>query len=222
VLCAIPLAIVGATRFPTPKHAQGFPLAAAKGLLRDPILLTFGVMLFLESGMEITIGGWTSTFFKEELQVADQRALVYLSLYWLGMTIGRMALSGLVRLVSPSRLLFGGVAVAFGGALLLITTRDPTFAAVGVFLLGLGFAATFPVVLGFVADRYAALSGTAFSVMMVMALTGGMLVPYATGVLGTSYGLRGSFLIVPTALAFFAALLGITSSRLARQASPAA
>ena len=222
VLCAIPLAIVGATQFPTPKHAQGFPLATAKGLLRDPILLTFGVMLFLESGMEITVGGWTSTFFKEELQVADQRALVYLSLYWLGMTIGRMALSGLVRLVSPSRLLFVGVAVAFGGALLLITTRDPTFAAIGVFLLGLGFAATFPVVLGFVADRYAALSGTAFSVMMVMALTGGMLVPYGTGVLGTSYGLRGSFLIVPTALALFAALLGITSSRLARQASPAA
>jgi MFS transporter, FHS family, glucose/mannose:H+ symporter len=221
-LCVVPLVVTAVPYFPTPKQARGFPLAAAKGLLRDPVLLTLGVMLFLESGMEITVGGWTATFFKEELQITDQRALVYLSLYWLGMTVGRLALGALLRRVPALRLLVGCMSVAFAGAWLVITTHDPSVAALGVFLLGLGFSATFPVVLGFIADRYVTLSGTAFSVAMVMALTGGMLLPYATGVLGNAYGLRGSFLIVPTALILFVALLGVTSSRLARQASPAA
>jgi hypothetical protein len=45
-----------------------------------------------------------------------------------------------------------------------------TAAATGVSLLGCGLAATFPVVLGFVGDRYAQLAGTAFSVVIVMAL----------------------------------------------------
>ena len=88
----------------------------------------------------------------------------------------------------------------------------------GVFLLGVGLSATFPVVLGFVGDRYAALSGTAFSVVIVMALVGGMLLPYATGVLGASYGLRGSFVIVPVAVVLLAALLGLARTRFGRPA----
>lgn len=213
-LVIVPFVATALTPFPAPKHAQGFPLAAAKGLLRDPVLLTFGVMLFLESGMEITVGGWTSTFFKEELLIPDRRALVYLSLYWLGMMVGRMALGPLLRRFAAARLLLGCLTIGLAGALLLITTRDGTVAALSVFLVGLGFAATFPVVLGFVADRYAALSGTAFGVVMVMALTGGMTLPYLTGVLGASFGLRGSFFIVPTALALLALLVVITSVRL--------
>lgn len=221
-LCAIPLVITAMPRFPVPKQAHGFPIATAKALLRDPVLLTFGVMLFLESGMEITVGGWTATFFREELLITDQRALVYLSLYWLGLMVGRMGLSAALRRVSPARLLATGIAVAFAAVWIVITARHSSFAALGVFLLGMGFSATFPVVLGFVADRHVALSGTAFSVVMVMALTGGMLLPYFTGVLGTSYGLRGSFLIVPMSLVLLAVLLGIASSRLHRQTAPAA
>src|SRR5690349_4441276 len=66
---AIPLLATAVTPFPAPKQAQGFPLARAKHLVRDPVLLTFGLMLFLESGMEVTVGGWTTTFFKEEMQM---------------------------------------------------------------------------------------------------------------------------------------------------------
>ena len=209
-------------RFPTPKQAQGFPIAAAKALLRDPVLLTFGVMLFLESGVEITVGGWSATFFKDELLVTDQRALVYLSLYWFGLMVGRMGLSAALRRVAPARLLAACITVAFFAAWIVITAHDPSFGALGVFLLGVGFSATFPVVLAFVADRHAALSGTAFSVVMVMALTGGMLLPYLTGVLGTAYGLRSSFLIVPAALVLLALLLGAASSRLQGHAAPIA
>jgi fucose permease len=214
-LVVVPFLLTAVTRFPAPKHPQGFPLAAAKGLLRDSTLITMGFMLFLESGMEITVGGWTATFFKEELQISSQRALVYLSLYWLGMMLARTALGTVLRGAAPIRVLFIGISTAFVGALLLILAHAPAIAALGVFLLGTGFAPTFPVVLAFVGDRYAQLSGTAFSVVMVMALTGGMILPYLTGVLGTSYGLRGSFVIVPVALVLLSALLGIAARRLA-------
>jgi fucose permease len=217
-LVVVPLVITAVTPFPAPKQAQGFPLAAAGRLVRDPVLLLMGLMLFLESGMEITVGGWTATFFKEELQVPDQRALVYLSLYWMGMMLARIALGWLLRRTAPVRVLLGCLTVGFGGSLLLLTTSSATLAALGVFLLGCGFAATFPVVLGFVGDRYTELSGTAFSVVIVMALTGGMILPYVTGVLGASYGLRGSFVIVPVALALLAMLVAGTARSRARSA----
>jgi fucose permease len=49
---------------------------------------------------------------------------------------------------------------------------------------------------------------------MVMALTGGMILPYVTGALGASYGLRASLLIVPMALVLLAVILGVASSRI--------
>jgi fucose permease len=142
---------------------------------------------------------------------------VYLSLYWLGFMLARGALGMLRKPPSPTRLLLSCLTVALIGAMLLITTQSPPVAALGVFCLGLGFAATFPVVLALVGDRYASLSGTAFSVVMVMALTGGMLLPYATGVLGGAYGLRGSFTIVPASLVLLGSLLVVASSRLSAE-----
>jgi MFS transporter, FHS family, glucose/mannose:H+ symporter len=148
------LAAPAAVRFPAPKQAQGFPLAAAGRLLRDPVLLLMGFMLFLASGVEITVGGWTATYFQEELGIGGQRALVFLSLYWLGMMLARLALGWLLRRAASGRVMLGCLGVALTGALLLLRTGNVTAAALGVFMLGSGFAASFPVVLGLVGDRY--------------------------------------------------------------------
>ena len=216
-LVVIPLVITAVTPFPAPKQPQGFPLAAAQGLVRDPTLLLMGLMLFLASGMEITVGGWTATFFKEELQIPDRRALVYLALYWLGMMLGRIALGSALRRLTPARVMFSCLTIALVGAVTLLLARSASLSAVGVFLLGAGFAASFPVVLGFVGDRYAHLSGTAFSIVIVMALPGGMILPYATGVLGAQYGLRGSFILVPVGIVLLMSVLAVTTSRLSHR-----
>lgn len=213
-LVVIPLLFIAATPFPAPKQAQGFPIAAAGRLTRDPLLLLLGFMLFLESGMEITVGGWTSTFVNEELAVAQRTALVVLSLYWLGMMLARLTLGTVLRNVPPVRALYVCLSVGFIGSVTLLMTHNVSAAAVGVFMLGVGFAATFPAVLGLVGDRYAELSGTAFSLVIAMALCGGMLLPWLAGVLGGIYGMRGSFLIVPAALLVLATLLGILPRRL--------
>jgi FHS family glucose/mannose:H+ symporter-like MFS transporter len=213
-LVLVALIVIERTSFPAPKQPQGFPIAAAGRLIRDPLLLLMGFMLFLESGMEITVGGWTSTFVNEELAVEARTALAVLSLYWLGMMLARLALGTFLRKVPPVRVLY--VCLSFGliGAITVLMTRSVSVAAIGVFMLGVGFAATFPTVLGFVGDRYAGLSGTAFSLVIAMALCGGMLLPWLAGVLGGIYGMRGSFIIVPAALLLLASLLGFLSRAL--------
>ena len=212
----VPIVLTVVTRFPAAKQERGFPIADAGRLLRDPLILLFGAMLFLESGMEITVGGWTATFFRMELGLAADRALYVLSLYWFGMMVARMALGWLLRRAAPARVLLGCLTMAIVGALLLVSTHSVGIAAGGVFLIGAGFAASYPVILAFAGDRYAELSGTAFGVIMVISLTGGTIMPYVTGALGAAYGLRLSFLIVPAALVLFASLLAVATRRMAR------
>ena len=213
-LVLIPFLLIALTAFPAPKQIQGFPIAAAGKIARDPLLLLMGFMLFLESGMEITVGGWTSTFVNEELALDPHRALMVLSLYWLGMMLARMALGTFLRGVSPVKAMYTCIAFGLVGSLMLLTTNSAHVAGVSVFMLGIGFAATFPTMLGFVGERYADLSGTAFSLVIAMALCGGMLLPWLAGVIGGAYGMRGSFIIVPVALTTLAILLTFLARRL--------
>jgi MFS transporter, FHS family, glucose/mannose:H+ symporter len=163
--------------------------------------------------MEITVGGWTSTFAREEVELSGRAALFFLSLYWLGIMLARLVLGYVLDHVSPRRVLPLSLLVAFSGASILIAANATTLAALGVFLIGAGFAAVFPVVLGWVGERYPAQTGAAFSIALVMALTGGMLLPYATGVLSERFGMRASLIVVPAALLISAALFTIVSIR---------
>ena len=178
-------------------------------------------MLFLESGIEITIGGWTSTFFKEDLAIQGRQALFYLSIFWLGMMLMRLAMGTILRNARPARVLVSCITLAFAASLLLLGSHSRAPGATAVFLLGAGLAAAFPLVFSYVGGRYAALTGTAFSIVLVMALTGGSILPWVTGVLGQRYGLRVSLVIVPIALALQLALFALALRRLGRETAAA-
>jgi MFS transporter, FHS family, glucose/mannose:H+ symporter len=222
-LLLLPLAFTAAIQFPAPRHAAGASGAEGRGaaLLRQPLLLMLGLMLFLQSGMEITLGGWTATYFNEVLGLQGNQALFYLSLFWFGMMLARLALGTVLRDIAPARVLYVFIAIAFAGALLLLQAQSLALAATGVFLAGAGLAAGFPVVLGYVGHSYAAASGTAFSIALVMALSGGSIIPFATGALAEGYGLRMSLIIVPVALLLQVALFTIILRRPAPAAAAA-
>ncbi|NIS65229.1 MAG: MFS transporter [Gemmatimonadales bacterium] len=176
--------------------------------------MLLGVILFFESGMEITVGGWTATYVNQELALSPERALYLLSLYWLGMTGARLVLGWLLTRVSSTAVLLTSLGIALAGALILIAARTTVAAGVGTLLTGMGFAAVFPVILGHVGDRHAQMSGTAFGAVLVMALLGGTALPYLTGVLGDAFGLRASLAIVPVGLACVASTFLVARLRM--------
>jgi sugar phosphate permease len=60
----------------------------------------------------------------------------------------------------------------------------------GLVLLGAGLANGFPIMLGFVGDRYTELSGTAFSLVLFIALLGNTLINYGMGIIAQNFGIR--------------------------------
>ena len=94
---------------------------------------------------------------------------------------------------------------------MLIVSSLPA-AATGLFLLGFGLAAAFPILLGFLGGIYRDITGTAFSTVCVMALIGGSSLPYLTGVLADRHGLRASLVVVPTGLLGHGVLLALAAA----------
>jgi len=201
------------TVFPAPKQPHSFPLGQALRMAREEPLLLIGLMAFLESGMEITVGGWTSTFAREALMLSGQVALFFLSLYWLGMMVARLVIGTLLKRLAPRLVVAASLLLAFAGVMLLLSSRATGLAALGVFVVGAGFAGVFPVLLSWLGERYQELSGTAFSIALVMALAGGMLLPYLTGVLGERFGMRASLITVPVALVLSASVFVVVNLR---------
>jgi FHS family glucose/mannose:H+ symporter-like MFS transporter len=186
--------------FPPPKQAQGFPLRRVGRLLGDGTLLLVGLLLFLQSGMEITLGGWSAAYAHDVLRLEEWESIFLLSLFWVGMMIARIVLSWLLQFQPAAKLFPFFLIVALAGAVLLLVVPDAVTVGAGMFLLGAGLASGFPILLGFLGEAYQDLTGTAFSAAFVMALLGGSTFPYLTGVLGDWQGLRASLLVIPAAV----------------------
>ena len=187
-------------KFPTPKQTEKVPVKQGLGLLGHMSLIVLSLILFFESGIEITVGSWATSFLKEELTLESSTAVFCLAVYWLGLMLVRLVLGFALKSIKPATALMVCLLVALCGSVLMLFSMNLVTAAFALFLIGAGFAATYPVILGYIGDLYPKLSGTAFSIAFVIALTGGTTLPFVTGLLANSYGLRISFILIPASI----------------------
>jgi fucose permease len=195
ILALVPFTLFALAGFPQAKHAQGFPLAQAASVIRSPLLWLCGALLFFQSGNEFTVGGWVTSFLEDVSGLAARTASYLLAAYWGAIMLGRLLSSRIVDRVGKHRLVLGSAAVAWCAAVLVAWPPIPSAAPVGVVLLGLGFAAIFPTTLAVIGEAFPRFSGTAFSVLFVIALAGGMTAPWATGLLAHTHGLARAMLV---------------------------
>jgi len=200
LLILIPLLFFLAIKFPASKHNQGFPLSDGIRLLKESTLLLFGIMLFVQSGLEMVISGWSATYLSEVLHVGSRESVFLLSVYWLSLMLARLLLGNLLKTAAREKILTTAFIIAITGAVLMIASTGKILAVAGLGLIGFGFAAVFPLVLAFIGDAYSKLSGTAFSLVLALGLVGGMLFPYITGILAEVIGLRYAFFLAPVSL----------------------
>lgn len=215
----IPFGLFLALRFPRGKHAQGFPLGQAARVIRDPLLWLCAFLLFFESGNEFTAGGWLAAYLNETFHISAMAAALILAGYWAGMMAGRLLVSlRLVKLIKNEALILASAVLSLSAAALVCLAPSGLAAAMGTVLIGLGFAAIYPTTLAVAGSAFPAFSGTAFSVIFVVALTGGMTAPWLVGKVAASAGLRRGLIILVVNCAMIIALqLGIMRLERARR-----
>jgi len=202
-------------RFPEPKQKQGFPIKKSFGLLKDMTLVLIGFILFFESGIEGIINNWTTTYLQKDVGVDTRDALFALSYLIISLTLTRLVLGSLLKRVRSYIILIGCLCFILAGTLIMMFTVSYAISILGLIFLGIGFAAGFPVMLGYVGEIYADLSGTAFSIVFVIALLGNMLHNYLTGIIAYNYGIRHYLTIVLVSVISMFILLPIILKRMA-------
>ena len=174
--------------FPLPKHPQGFPIKGALKLLKDPLIILFGLVLFFQSGLEGLTNNWSTTYLQETKDFLSNHALFSLTYYVIGMTGMRLILGWALHHVKSNLVLIGSIGLSIAGCFMIFYTETQIVTYVGMIILGVGLSACFPVILGYAGGIYTHLSGTAFSIILAIALIGNMTCNYGMGIVAKAYG----------------------------------
>lgn len=166
--------------YPLPKHQQGFPIKKSFRLLRNRDLLLLAFILFFQSGIEGSTNNWT-VFYLENNSFSRETALMSITIMIAALTITRLLLVWVLKKINPNKILTFSLLLALVGYLLLIAPTNIA-ALIGMALIGIGTASTFPIILGRIGALYSSLSGTAFSIALVMALIGNNILNSMTGI----------------------------------------
>lgn len=176
--------------FPLPKQSQGSPIKRSFDLIKDNVLILIAFFLFFQSSFEAIINNWTTTYLIKYLSFGESNALFGLSLYIVGMSVMRLLIGSFFRFVPAKKILFASFGIILVALICLKMGNSFSMVLAGLVLLGAGLASGFPIMLGFVGDRYTELSGTAFSFVFVIALLGNMLINYLMGILIKTFGIQ--------------------------------
>jgi FHS family glucose/mannose:H+ symporter-like MFS transporter len=176
-------------RFPEPKIKQGFPVKEAVELVKEPLLLFLSFFLFFQSGIEGLINNWTTSYLDVGIVVGSGDVVLSLTFFVLGMTVSRLILSYLLRIIKHEYILSGGIMIAIIGMIILNYAIDLPLAAISLFITGFGLAAGFPVIIGYIGTSYKYISGTAIGIAMSIALIGNTLLNFGMGFISESLGI---------------------------------
>jgi FHS family glucose/mannose:H+ symporter-like MFS transporter len=185
----IPVSVFAFITLPAPKQARGFALKNRISLLKHPALLLLSFALFFQSGLEGMANNWGTMYLQYELNMPVEHSLFGLTLLAASLTLARLFLGFLLRRYRPGTITITCIGLTFTGGLVLGLASATWQAMLGFALIGVGFAPVFPVVLGFIGDLFADLSGTAFGVALVIALSGSTILNYSVGALAQSAGI---------------------------------
>jgi fucose permease len=156
------------------------------------------VSFLFYSGVEITMGLWGSSFLINVKELSASAAAQWVSLYYGGITIGRL-ITGFVTLKISNRLLIRiGQTIALAGVLLLLLPLPNIFSLIGFIMIGLGCAPIFPCMLHETPARFGKENSQAImGYQMALAYTGSTFLPPILGVIAarTTIGLLPFFVL---------------------------
>ncbi len=194
------------------KHEASAGLAGFD-LLKRPRFGFGALCIFLYVGAEVSIGSLIVNYLMQPgvMGLAEQAAGKLIGLYWGGAMIGRFIGSGLMRVVSPGKLL---AFVAVGAITLILISTNMAGMVSGYSLLAVGLmnAIMFPTIFSLASEKLGSRAADGSGIINV-AIFGGAVVPLATGAVADLTGSLATAMLLPALCYAVIACFGVYARR---------
>jgi len=217
IITLMPLFLFIFTWFPSSKQTDKDKLFQNLKKLRNPLLIFLSILLFFESGIEISTGNWASTFLYKVIKVEKSQGIFSLSLFWLGMMSGRLLLSKILTVARESTLFIIYMLIALISSIAFISSSNYFLTSTLIFFMGFGYSSTYPIVLSTIGNNFREISATAFSLALSIALVGGITIPYLIGLVTKTFNFRVAFVLIPLSIVIIIAIFSTVQRKTKQQ-----
>jgi fucose permease len=173
--------------------------------LRLPMLWTSIAMFFMFTGVETATGQWTFSLLTEARSIDADIAGFWTSVYWGGLTVGRILFGPVAERVGIDRLSRLAILGLMCGAVLIWWNAAGLSSFLGLVLMGLSMASLFPLAISATPKRVGTKhAANAIGFQIAAAGLGFALLPALAGVLAENVSLEiiGPFLLAASVVMF--------------------
>lgn len=181
------------------EEKKGSTSINVKTLLKLPGAKPTLIAFLCYCGIELTTGLWASSFLVFNSGLSAGLAAKWVSLYYLGITVGRFLAGFLSMKLNNKQMIRVGQLICLLGAVLLMIPFSNNFKLVGLILIGLGCAPIYPAMLHETPNKFGKdLSQEIMGIQMATAYLGSTIVPPLFGMLSkfSGFGILPGFLLI--------------------------
>ena len=157
------------------------------GLLGNRFITLMALSIFLIVGAEVAVNTNIANVLVARYSIAFERAALGISIFFAGETIARFLGAVVLNFIRPGLFLLIIALLALAGVAGVIMAPYVNLAFVSIFILGLGAGSMFPVIFSIALkkkpDRANEISG-----LLIMAVSGGAVIPLVMGLVSTLLG----------------------------------
>ncbi|CAN5325040.1 hypothetical protein BH20ACI1_BH20ACI1_15330 [soil metagenome] len=155
----------------------------------------FVLTIFLQIGIEASLGGWLPTFAKR-ITSSDWWLLVP-AFYWSGFLLSRLLSSFYLRRIGEKSAILFGLVLVIIGQIIFLFTANINIAAIGAFLVGFGTAPIFPITIAILSGKFEKKAPELLSYMFLLAGLSGMIFSWLIGYAASITGELKTALLIP-------------------------
>lgn len=159
-------------------------------IIKIPGVKLMCLLFFSTCAIELTCGGYGSTFLVEYKHISADKAATVIMIYYIGLTLGRFLSGVFARKLHSWKIIWFGMGVLGVALVLLVLPLSAYVSAAAMFLIGLGNGPMFPNFNYLTPENFGSrVSQSVMGIQMASAYVGIMITPIICGFLGQTFGM---------------------------------
>lgn len=165
------------------------------------------IIMLMTNAIEYACGVWGSTYLVKEKGFEIESGALALTIYYVGMSIGRFVSGLLANKVKTWKRIFIGSAILAPAIVIMLLPLGNTFAVVGLFLIGLGNGSIYPNMIHLTPHNFGKdVSQSIMGSQIAFAYIGVMLAPPMVSIISGVFGIK----VYPVLLAILYIIMVVT------------
>lgn len=169
--------------------------ASCFGLLRNRFVALMALAIFLLVGSEVAMNTNIANILVARYEITLETAVIGISIFYAGETISRLLGGIILNWVAPQLFLLLIVILAIIGLGGMFVAPINTWAFGAIFLTGLGMGSMFPIIFSFALKKMPE-HANEISGLLIMAVSGGAVIPLLMGLISTIFGPTASISVI--------------------------